>query len=287
MDIICDTNVWYEIGAGTRDLAKLKAMHRLIATPVNFFELASPTANFNFDHRKKAAKAILEHSAEIIDDPERHLASIWQIKFEPSGANYKDGLIAIANATDIEQLQQGVSDFQSRLIRSVNVALTVNWRFSHYDNFCGEIGAVIDQYVPGYHAARQAGKTQHMKKAQAALFKKIIFSDDINEVIIRGIRFRAEFHTLEPIEEPTAEQVEIAKQALSPYARAYLTYVYLMATKYAPQPNDWGDLECFIYLQNDRRLLTREKRWREVIREGALDAWYLDPRSNNENSNTA
>lgn len=238
MDIICDTNVWYEIGAGSRDISKLKAKHRLIATPVNFFELASPTADMHFDHRKRAAKAIIDHSDEIIDDPERHLASIWKIKVEPSRANYTDGLIAIANSTDIDQLQKGVADFHDKVIRSIAVQLTVNWRFYHYDNFCDQIAALIDLNIPGYHAARKAGKTQHMKKEQAASFKKVMALDVINEMIIRGTRFRAEFHSTEPMEEPSSEQIELAKQALFPYAKAYLTYLYLMATKYAPQPND-------------------------------------------------
>lgn len=42
MDLVSDTNVWYDISGGRRDPAALKAKgHRLLATRVSFIEIAS------------------------------------------------------------------------------------------------------------------------------------------------------------------------------------------------------------------------------------------------------
>lgn len=48
------------------------------------------------------------------------------------------------------------------------------------------------------------------------------------------------------------------------------------ASEFAPQPNDLGDSECFLYLQEDRRLLSSDVRWVKIARR-ACPLWILDP----------
>ena len=60
MDFICDTNVWYDIGAGRRDPGILKANgNRLIATPISLFEIASLIDDHNIDARKNGCIGIV------------------------------------------------------------------------------------------------------------------------------------------------------------------------------------------------------------------------------------
>ena len=49
MELICDTNVWYDIAVGRRDPHALTDDgHRLLATPVSFIEITSELADDNF-----------------------------------------------------------------------------------------------------------------------------------------------------------------------------------------------------------------------------------------------
>jgi hypothetical protein len=55
--------------------------------------------------------------------------------------------------------------------------------------------------------------------------------------------------------------------ALAPYLDAYIEYIHGCATSFAPQANDFGDSECFVYLQDENKLVTREKRWTTIARQ--------------------
>lgn len=74
MNLICDTNVWYDIGAGRRDPARLKkAGHRLLATPTSFCEIASGIDGRTLPERQSAALAVVQHGDAIAEDSETHL----------------------------------------------------------------------------------------------------------------------------------------------------------------------------------------------------------------------
>ena len=61
--LIADTNVWYEIGEGTRDPARLKAGgNTLVAIPTSIMEIASPHADEKHDTCPNAEKRQLRYS---------------------------------------------------------------------------------------------------------------------------------------------------------------------------------------------------------------------------------
>jgi len=63
---------------------------------------------------------------------------------------------------------------------------------------------------------------------------------------------------------------------LSAYADAYIEYIIGCATEFAPQRNDLGDSECFLYLQDDYRFLSSDVRWVKIARR-ACPSYLLDP----------
>src|SRR5687768_17414787 len=62
-DLICDTNVFYNIAADRVDVRGLRAAgHRLLLTPVSVLELISHVTVENFADRRAAARAALDHA---------------------------------------------------------------------------------------------------------------------------------------------------------------------------------------------------------------------------------
>jgi hypothetical protein len=66
---------------------------------------------------------------------------------------------------------------------------------------------------------------------------------------------------------PSKELLVEAENSLASYIDAYSEYVIRCATEMAPQPNDFGDCESFIYLQSGTSLVTSDDRWIRIARE--------------------
>ncbi|MBL7920462.1 MAG: hypothetical protein JNJ40_09120 [Bacteroidia bacterium] len=70
MDIICDTNIWYNIGMGNIDLSKLSSDDKLIGNYNNIDELAHTTQIISFpDVTRKAIQSLYNSAHKIILDP--------------------------------------------------------------------------------------------------------------------------------------------------------------------------------------------------------------------------
>jgi hypothetical protein len=155
VDLVADTNVWYDIGAGSRSPAVLKSGgNRLITTPRSFLEIASGIDDRTFPDREAAAQAVVSHADEVAEDCESHLARLWGFDVPDSPVDWIQGFRAIAQASSPAELGQGVSDFNDRVVRTVNVALIAHWRTYHWNDFRDEVQRALNGQIPGYLAAR-------------------------------------------------------------------------------------------------------------------------------------
>jgi hypothetical protein len=277
MNFIADTNVWYDIAAGRRDPRMLKSTgNRLIATPTSFMEISSLINEQNFDDRRKAAQAVVEHADEVAVDCEFHLATLWKLPVTDPGIQWAEGFTAIAEASSASQLQAGVEDFHRMVKRTVNVSLTNEWRAYHWDDFRNEVVDAIDEYVPGYKAARARGQCKHLNKENGEAFASALRSREAREVIVGATFSRALLVANQAFRKPSQSEYNWAEPLVSPYVDAYIEYLIGCATEFAPQPNDLGDSECFLYLQDGRVFLSSDKRWVRIARK-VCPAHFLDP----------
>jgi predicted nucleic acid-binding protein len=283
MKLVCDTNVFYNFVEGTRDPKALKenGTHQVCVSPVAFMEIASKLTTSNFAKRRDTAQAILDHADIYLKDTERHLADIWKFPIPSLVTDWKEGLKAIASAPDLEALEKGVPDFQDRVVRTVAVETAFEWREEHYDDFAQRfIGAIVSE-VPKYQQGK--GGPKYLRGDRADGFKKKFNDLGFVGAVLFATQMRVALHLEEmPVEEfkkllPDAKTHDAAWIALDPYLKVYRQYIIESATERKPQPNDWGDLEYFIYLQDDRRLVTREKRWINSAKAAGIDKWLLDP----------
>lgn len=108
---ICDTNVFYDLGAKVIEPAALRKNGEEIAiTPVSILEIASKITARNFDERQAAARAALDITATVVPDPEIHLARIWNVPAKIDEVSWRDALIAIAEAKSASELENGVEN---------------------------------------------------------------------------------------------------------------------------------------------------------------------------------
>jgi hypothetical protein len=278
-DLICDTNVFYGIAAGRISVPRLReAGHRLLLTPVSVLELISHVTPQNLADRTGAAMAAMDAADELLDDPEVLLANAWRIPCEPVGIDWRDGLRALSQAESVEDLVAGVQDEAAGVVRRVDVPLARGWRGGHYDDFEQQMIAAVEDYVPGYAAARANAGFLHATAVQRASAEAVFSREEARGFLLVATRIRAALGAVGPVGGATDEDRAQALALLHPYLAAYHCYFMdVVTTRYAPQPNDFGDLECFIYLSGDRVIATSERRWLQIAEAAGLANRVLDP----------
>lgn len=278
MELIADTNVWYDIGAKTRDPNVLKGggQHSLVATPTSILEIASLIDQHNLPARQAAAQAILDHADEIAVDCEYHLATLWGLAMQKPNVPWRDACKAIVQSSSTTELQQGVADFNDRVLRKVNISLARVWRLSQWDDFKNKVVDAIDSHVAGYKAARDQGKVKHLSKKNGEKFGNALRSSDARKVFVAGTFYRALLIAGQSPRQPTDAECAKATPLVSAYVDAYTEYLVRCATEYAPQTNDLGDSECFLYLQGSTALVSSDKRWVKIAKH-VCPAQYCDP----------
>lgn len=278
MDLICDTNVWYDIGDGSIDAKAIKARgHRLFATAVNALEIGSKLSDKSLMHRKRAAKAILDHADAILDDPERHLGVLWQTPIPPLKLDWRDLVKAVAEAPDMSGFTNGIIDVVEQVVRKVDHALATSWRTQVYADFEKDIITVIDREMPGYAAARALKKGATMKQAQLSQFQAKMSDPGMFAATALATYARVRLQVPNAIPQPPNDLKTNAFPKLFNYARAYPAYLVHIAAGHAPEPNDWGDLEAFVYLHDGTKLLTSETKWHEVAERAGIDGEVIHP----------
>lgn len=276
MDLVCDTNLWYDIGCKRLEPSRFQSEGiRLLATPVSFIEIASKVSSNTFLDRKKAASAVVNHASAILPDPERHLAEIWGWPIESLDFDWRDGFKVIADASNPEEIELGVDDLSELVRRKIKLPLLALWREKHWKGFEQDIINVIDGIYPGYKRAREAGKAKYMDSETRKALATFLAYPELIETTVMGTLHRVALHHQDDSYEPTTEQIQHAKSSLSTYAQAYARYIFKVATEFCPRPNDWGDLECFVYLQDDRQILTADQRWVTIAKEIAAPLYEL------------
>lgn len=280
-DLICDTNVFYNIAAGTVNPAAIKAAgHRLLLTPVTVLELISHITDRDFGIRQAAARAALQHTDELLRDPETLLAEIWGLPPEPQNVDWFDGLRALDGSAGLAALGEGVPDFGASLVRRVDVPLARMWRGGHYDDFEQDMIAAADQYVPGYATSRASGRLRNATAAQRHAALTAFSDEQAGNVTLLATRLRAWLGREGDLPPATEEEMTHASALLDAYCRVYRRYFLdVVTTAYAPQPNDFGDLECFVYLRENRLVATSEVRWHDVSTRAGLSGAVVDPKN--------
>jgi hypothetical protein len=277
MNLIADTNVWYDISFGNRDPRVLKSGgNRLVATPISFLEIASGIDEDTLPRRKRAAQAVLSYADEIAEDSESHLLELWNLRSGKIDFPWIDGFRAIAQAPSVDDLQKGIDDLNTKVRRSVDVSIIKAGRTYNWDGFRDEVVDSVDKAVIGYKAARVQGECVHLDKENGQKFAAALRSAEAKRVFLKNTFWRALLAVGQSPREPSDAECSHAEPLLSPYVNAYVEYLIGCATEFAPESNDLGDSECFLYLQDGNALVSSDRRWVGIARK-ACPSRYYDP----------
>jgi hypothetical protein len=265
MDLIADTNLWYDLAAGRRSRTDADLQGNLLATPISFIEITGKLIPASLLARQGAAKAILDHSSGIAQDPETYLSVRWGLGDPAFGIDWNSGLIAIIDAKSLHEIVSGVADRAAGVTRSVNTQAAHAARLAHWEGFAEAVEDMIESELPGYKATRAiGGKLKQFRGAGRTAFEQKVRSVAMRDELIAATHARACLVNNKPAVWPAASLLQMMTPVFERYARVYAEYIIRCATGMAPQPNDWGDLEHFIYLDGSNAMITNDKRWRMI-----------------------
>lgn len=268
MNLIADTNVWYWISDGRRNPSVLKSGgNRLIAHPISILEIIADINDDNYAKRRAAAQAILDHADDTAKDSESHLVLLWGLEPRALALDWRDLIVTVAKSHSVAEITTGVNDVPTMRRLTVNIALIKSLRDVQWNDFCTSVVAALDHHCPGYKAARLRGERISIDLEHQPEYRKVLSSEEFQRYLAVAIFARALLVNDLPYRIPSEAEFAQALPNLKCYLDAYSEYIFRCATQFAPQRNDLGDSECFLYLQGTNSFLSSDKRWVRIARE--------------------
>lgn len=192
MDLIADTNLWYDLAAGRRSRSDAKLQGNLVATPISFIEITGKLTAASLLERQGAARAILDHSSGIAQDPETYISVRWGLGDPAFGIDWNAGLIAIINAKSLQEIVAGVPDRAAGVTRSVNTQAAHAARLAHWEGFADAVGDMIESDLPGYKASRaMGGRLKRFRGVDRIAFEQKMRSVALRDELIAATHARA------------------------------------------------------------------------------------------------
>ena len=273
--LICDTNVFYDLGSGRLQLADLVGQDEsLHYSPLTALELAGKWSNESHERRRDAAKAILDSGAVELADPESFLTRTFGYDLAEDPVSIHQGVIAMAESSNMAELEAGVADYKARLVRRVSVNAAERWRASIEDKWVDDILQIMRDNIPKFDAwydpdpaLRGSNQVPKLRGKDKKAFIESTKSNDWFLSLLLACQDRAFFKAVKDASMlPNKESVPKLLAAIDHvtcYAGVYTRYLIRILTEGAlPERNDSGDLELFIYAVDDEHVVvTGEKKW--------------------------
>ena len=281
---ICDTNVFRYIGTGELNPDKLTSDGSTIYySPLTVLELSSRYNENSFEHRKAAAKAILDTKSKLLPDPETYLTrDIFGFTLSEEEFDWSHAVHAMAQSSSLEELQHGVADYNAGVRRRVNLTYVKSYRDGIDRDTVQDMLTIQKQEIPGFSTWWNPDPLSRTGNAPKLSGKNLEdFLQQTQDVrfavgIIEACRDRALSKTNDRWPwPPTKEWVNTLAGAcvkLAFYGAVYTEYVLrLLTIGMLPKVNDWWDREITIYSSSDDHIIvTSEKKWKSI----ATDAGF-------------
>jgi hypothetical protein len=285
---IWDTNVFRDLGAG--DLG-LDDLHRsgaaVFYSPVTPLELASKYTEGSFEHRRAAARAILDSGAELLPDPEFCLAQAFRLHPSEDQFDWRQGVVAMAQSTTLEELQRGVTDYVARVRRRVNIGLARSYCDGIEQDFVRDMLNLQRNDIPGfsewYDAAQRRGNMPRLGGKARDVFlagtRDPMFTGELMFACLRRASFKAAEPPPWPPNEEWVRRLVEASYRLEFYCAVYTGYlVQLLTGGLLPRANDWFDLEILMYSESDDVIIvTSDAKWRLIAEAAGMPQRVIVP----------
>jgi hypothetical protein len=272
--LICDTNVFYYLGNGSISLADIRGPgDSLYYSPLAALEIAGKLSEETHEERQRAAKAILDSGAIELPDPDSFLTIAFGYQLAQAHMSVREGVVAMADSANMEELQAGVVDWQNWLVRRVDVGHAGDWRANVEEKWVSDLVQIMrecnSKFGKWYDLAPEKRKIKpvpKLERQEATDFIKFTKSHEWLTALYKACHDRAQANA-------AVNANMLANPGIGPntpgannhpdcYAGVYSQYLIRLLTQGAlPRRNDCGDLELFIYaVDDDWVVLTGEEK---------------------------
>lgn len=263
--LICDTNVFYNLGAGSlTKQAICQDGEQLYYSPLSILEIAGRLSDRNFNERKAAAQAILHVGAIQLPDPESFRTELYGYEMTEPPLDASSDVVVIAGSRDMKSLSARADVTWAKELQE---AIGRQWHDDMLHDMGQEIPGFLEWYQPD--PTMRKGAVPRLKGEDKTVVSQKLDTPQFLDYVILARQPLAAYHGALPdwsSFEPTPEQVkhcDHARERMRCYACMYREYLsYLQTASALPQANDSIDLELFIYcIDDDHVLVTSEKKW--------------------------
>jgi hypothetical protein len=282
--LILDSNVFYNLGAGTLTLSAFRAAGEILYySPLTVFELAGKWSSRTFEDRRAAANAILMSGAQELPDQDTYFTrDIFRYVLSHQPVSLADAVKAMAASVNIESLERGVADFKERVIRKVDVTTIAGFRAAVEGQWVNDMTHIQEREIPGFEAwyrSDPSNRKQQVPRLTGAAKRKFLeMTTNPNWEITLLINCHERALLGASTTQPTVSNskanatISAARKALSCYCALYTRYlVRLLVNGALPEANDSGDIELFPYAIDDQHIVvTSEKKWKRMAEEAGF-----------------
>ena len=273
--LICDTNVFYDLGSGglaAKDL--VNSGESLFYSPLTALELAGKGSDESHERRRNAARAIIDTGATELPDPESFLTQTFGYELAAKPLSIHQGVVAMAASSNMAELEAGIADYHAHLVRRVSVDAATRWRASTEEKWVNDILQVMRDEIPTFEAwydpdpdKRATDKVPKLRGKEKKAFIEGTRSNEWSLSLLLACQDRAFFKAKRnggmKLTTETVPKLLAAMGHVACYSAVYTRYLIRALTDGAlPERNDSGDLELFIYaVDDDHVVVTGEKKW--------------------------
>jgi hypothetical protein len=249
IEVICDTNIWYNIGSGGIDPTIIPSNIKLIAT-YNSIDEFSRTGNLIWhpNETQKAVQAMFKYSRQhaIYEPPFIYLKKLSDPQF-----NY-----------NVVEKHSSILNFTSKIAKGHTIDLS---KTEEYNQFCQERKEGLEWTAALFNTEAQRIKLQirdlkvHRRENSVPLNRDLISLFVEKASASTGIN--PDFNW---------NQIELFEAVLKLFFNALETGAL------KAQANDWYDLFILIYVHPGRKFWTKEKKWIRLIVEAGYGNYLFE-----------
>lgn len=283
--IIADTNLYYDLAGGLVKRADfVSGTEDLGCSPLSIIEVVSKMDEHNFEKRRGAVRAMLDHGAKVVPDPQSFLTrDIFGHKLNHETPKWMEVMKAVAGAAALKELESGVADRIERKIRTVSVDYMRQWREVIDEQWLQDLLDIMrDQFAnfdEVYKAIKEGKKstTPKLRKEKKKSFLDFINSpewyiEQSRALYQRSLHYAAEPYAPDPAAMTPEKFVAMIVRLLC-YMGVYSEYVKSILTEgRLPDLNDSGDMELMVYTVDDNHIVaTAEVKWPEFAKRAGFE----------------
>ena len=248
MDVICDTNIWYNLGNGTIKAIEYKE-HNLYGTYLSIDEMS------------KTPKLLDDESIEVVKLAIRNMIKNHRIIYEPPF---------------FRLLVESIPDFEYDILANDSKILEFTQLIANGTELSTKNKEILTEYIDFRNQRFQEGTKYFstlISNFKTSTKKKSIKMNSNNSIVSKDfISYIVNSTTNKNLPENFDwSSIELFEKTLAYY------FLKLETSEMKIKKNDWYDLAFLVYVRPGQKIWTIDRRLKSLIKEAGLHKYVYDP----------